>query len=117
MRDEQSQSKNEIRLANKDITPILKGWDYEPGTINVRKVIGMDGSPKLQMRLALGLFQMEMTGAPMASIPTDAIHFWITSRRSSRNITPAMAPISVFTLMAANANSCVRRRRCIITDT
>ncbi len=49
---------------NKDILPLLKGWDYEPGTINVRKVSGIDGAPKLQMRLDLGLLQMEMTGRP-----------------------------------------------------
>jgi hypothetical protein len=64
MRDEQSQSKSEGKLSNKDITPVLKGWDYEPGTINVRKVAGADGSPKLQMRLDLGLLQMEMNGRP-----------------------------------------------------
>jgi hypothetical protein len=64
MRDEQSQSKSEGKLSNKDITPVLKGWDYEPGTINVRKVAGADGLPKLQMRLDLGLLQMEMNGRP-----------------------------------------------------
>ena len=31
-------------------SPMLKGWDYEPGTINVRKISGLDGSPKLRMR-------------------------------------------------------------------
>ena len=50
--------------SSKDITPVLKGWDYEPGTINVRKVSGSDGSPKLQLRLDLGLLQMELTGRP-----------------------------------------------------
>ncbi|MBV8780608.1 MAG: UvrB/UvrC motif-containing protein [Phycisphaerae bacterium] len=49
---------------NKDITPLLKGWDYEPGTINVRKINGNDGEPKLQMRLDLGLIQMEVNGRP-----------------------------------------------------
>jgi hypothetical protein len=48
----------------KDIGPLLNGWDYEPGTINVRKIHGSDGQPKLQMRLDLGLLQMEMTGRP-----------------------------------------------------
>ena len=43
---------------------MLRGWDYEPGTLNVRKVNGMDGEPKLQMRLDLGLLQMEMNGRP-----------------------------------------------------
>src|SRR5438132_8266711 len=51
-------------LPSKDILPLLKGWDYEAGTINVRKINGMDGRPKLQMRLDLGLLQMEMNGRP-----------------------------------------------------
>src|SRR5580704_13263779 len=64
MQDEQAKSKNEGKSPQKDITPVLKGWDYEAGTINVRKVSGIDGSLKLQMRLDLGLLQMEMTGRP-----------------------------------------------------
>jgi hypothetical protein len=52
------------RKVSKDIAPILKGWDYESGTINVRKIVGLDGIPKLQMRLDLGLLQMEMNGRP-----------------------------------------------------
>ena len=61
---ESSKEKTEGRSPSKDITPVLRGWDYEPGTINVRKVSGIDGSPKLQMRQDLGLLQMEMTGRP-----------------------------------------------------
>src|SRR5580765_5553321 len=57
------------RSQSKDILPLLKGWDYEPGTINVRKINGTDGSPKLQMRLDLGLLQMEMTGRPDGARP------------------------------------------------
>ena len=49
---------------SKDITPLLSGWDYEAGAINVRKVPGLDGREKLQMRLDLGLLQMELTGRP-----------------------------------------------------
>jgi hypothetical protein len=48
----------------KDISPVLNGWEYEPGAINVRKVPGLDGREKLQMRLDLGLLQMEVTGRP-----------------------------------------------------
>jgi hypothetical protein len=59
-----SQGRRQARSNSKDITPLLKGWDYEPGTINVRKVSGNDGHPKLQMRLDLGLLQMELTGRP-----------------------------------------------------
>ncbi len=56
--------KNEGKLPSKDITSVLRGWDYEPGTINVRKINGVDGHAKLQMRLDLGLLQMEMSGRP-----------------------------------------------------
>lgn len=48
----------------KDIAPVLKDWHYEPGAINVRKVAGLDGKEKLQMRLDLGLLQMELQGRP-----------------------------------------------------
>jgi UvrB/uvrC motif len=64
-----SEEKNEGKASSKDITPVLKSWEYEAGTINVRKVSGLDGSPKLQMRLDLGLLQMEMTGRPDGDRP------------------------------------------------
>lgn len=54
----------ENKKTSKDIASILNDWDYEAGTINVRKVSGLDGKPKLQMRLDLGLLQMEMSGRP-----------------------------------------------------
>lgn len=57
------------RGAGKDISSILHGWEYQPGTINVRRVNGADGSPKLQLRLDLGLLQMELTGRPDGTRP------------------------------------------------
>src|SRR5215213_8576585 len=57
-------AEREAKANSKDIQPLLKGWDYEPGTINVRKINGSDGQPKLQMRLDLGLLQMELDGRP-----------------------------------------------------
>ncbi len=66
---EKKDDKNEAKAPSKDITPVLKSWDYEAGTINVRKVTGIDGLPKLQMRLDLGLLQMEMAGRPDGERP------------------------------------------------
>lgn len=60
---------NGLREGEKDISSILRGWDYEPGTLNVRKVTGADGNPKLQLRLDLGLLQMELTGRPDGQQP------------------------------------------------
>ena len=65
MSDELSRpEKHEYKSPSKDITPVLRGWSYEPGVINVRKIHGIDGSAKVQMRLDLGLLQMEMNGRP-----------------------------------------------------
>ena len=47
-----------------DIGTILSDWPYEPGQVTVRKIIGDDGRDKLQLRLDLGLLQMELTGRP-----------------------------------------------------
>src|SRR5258706_2765961 len=62
--EELPQQRDPGKRPSKDISRVLKGWDYEPGTINVRKIAGADGLPKLQLRIDLGLLQMEMTGRP-----------------------------------------------------
>ena len=76
MNDDQSPSeptdanrRRSSKSNGKDISPLIKGWDYEPGTINVRKIHGTDGEPKLQMRLDLGLLQMELNGRPDGTKP------------------------------------------------
>ena len=47
-----------------DLNSILKDWDHESGAIKVRKIIGLDGKEKLQLRIDLGVLQMEMQGRP-----------------------------------------------------
>jgi hypothetical protein len=69
MNRESGSLRDEGKLLSKDIAPVLKGWDYESGAINVRKINGIDGMPKLQMRLDLGLLQMEMNGRPDGAKP------------------------------------------------
>jgi len=49
---------------SKDITAILSGWDHDPDEFQVRIVAGDDGRDKLQMRVDLGLIQMELVGRP-----------------------------------------------------
>lgn len=48
----------------KDIGPILAGWDHDPDDFQVRIIVGLDGREKLQMRLDLGILQMELEGRP-----------------------------------------------------
>jgi hypothetical protein len=48
----------------RDLRTILDGWEYEPGKISVRKVIGRDGREKIQTRIDMGVLQMELDGPP-----------------------------------------------------
>ncbi len=54
---------------SKDITKILEGWDYDPEEVVVRTIIGDDGKEKIQLRLDLGLLQMEIDGRPDGQRP------------------------------------------------
>lgn len=54
---------------NLDLNNLLEGWPHEPGQIRVRKVIGNDGREKLQLRIDLGLIQMETIGRPDGQRP------------------------------------------------
>jgi hypothetical protein len=47
-----------------DLNTILRDWPHEPGAIKVRKIVGLDGYEKLQLRIDLGVLQMEMSGRP-----------------------------------------------------
>ncbi len=47
-----------------DLNSLLTDWPHENGTIKVRKIPGLDGREKLQLRIDLGLLQMEMDGRP-----------------------------------------------------
>ncbi len=49
---------------SKDITSILSGWEHDPDEFQVRIVAGDDGRDKLQMRVDLGVIQMEIDGRP-----------------------------------------------------
>ncbi|HUT57116.1 MAG TPA: hypothetical protein VNA25_04490, partial [Phycisphaerae bacterium] len=52
-----------------DISRILKDWPYEPGRITARRIAGDDGRDRIQLRLDLGLYQMETTGRPDGKRP------------------------------------------------
>jgi len=56
-------------MASNDLSRILDEWPYEPGQINVRVIEGDDGRPKIQIRLQLGILQLEMTGRPDGAAP------------------------------------------------
>lgn len=55
-----------------NIDSILKDWNYEPGEVAARIVQGTDGRDVLQMRIDMGLLQLEVDGRPDGSKPGGA---------------------------------------------
>ena len=52
-----------------DISHYLEQWEYQPGQVVVRKFVGKDGREKIQLRVDLGLLQMNATGRPDGKLP------------------------------------------------
>ena len=57
---------------NHDVDHILKDWPYQLGVISARLVRAGDGREVLQMRIEMGLLQMETEGRPDGGRPEDA---------------------------------------------
>jgi len=57
---------------NLDLNNLLRDWPHEPGQIKVRKILGNDGREKLQLRIDLGLIQMDVAGRPDGQRPHDS---------------------------------------------
>ena len=53
----------------KDISSILDAWSYKPGELMVRAIDGGDRKRKIQIRVDLGLMQLEWTDRPDGSRP------------------------------------------------
>jgi hypothetical protein len=54
------------------IDEVLRSWPYEPGEISVRLVTGSDGREVIQMRIDLGLLQLESENRPDGQRPEGA---------------------------------------------
>jgi hypothetical protein len=61
-------SKKELRKvvmsSFKDLDSILRDWEFDPHSLSVRLVKGEDGRDVIQMRVDLGVLQMETQGRP-----------------------------------------------------
>jgi hypothetical protein len=59
-----SSSERQETSVSPDIDPILNEWPFRADEVTVRTVEGEDGRRKIQLRLDLGLLQMEIDGRP-----------------------------------------------------
>lgn len=53
-----------------DIDRILQGWPFRPGEVLARVVKALDGRQVIQMRIDLGVLQLEMDGRPDGEHPS-----------------------------------------------
>src|SRR5438132_1152270 len=86
-----------FRTMSLDLNTLLQDWPYESGTIKVRKITGLDGREKLQLRVDLGVLQMEMTGRPDGRRPHNcesllAYHQRRATRAEERGETYQLTP-------------------------
>lgn len=61
---------------NWDISQVLNDWEFEPGEAMVRRFIGKDGIEKIQMRIDLGVLQMNADGRPDGKLPCGKVSFF-----------------------------------------
>jgi hypothetical protein len=52
-----------------DIDAALQGWEFKPGVVQARMVQASDGRDVVQLRIDLGILQLETTGRPDGSRP------------------------------------------------
>lgn len=52
-----------------DIDIALRGWDFKPAVVQARLIDAEDGRQVLQMRVDLGILQMELAGRPDGTRP------------------------------------------------
>ncbi len=55
-----------------DISEILRSWEYRPNALVIRKIVGDDEKEKVQIRINMGVLQMEIDGRPDGRTPHDS---------------------------------------------
>ncbi|MGE0607959.1 MAG: UvrB/UvrC motif-containing protein [Pirellulales bacterium] len=71
---------------SQDLSNLLDAWPYNPEDWTVRLIHGDDGREKIQMRLDLGVLQMQMDGRPDGQRPNGCeswLHFYQQRQRES----------------------------------
>jgi hypothetical protein len=57
---------------NHDIGDLLRSWSFDQDEINARRIRANDGSEKLQIRIDMGILQLETQGRPDGQRPHDS---------------------------------------------
>lgn len=71
---------------NKDIQPLLNNWPYDSEKLCVRRIRGEDGREKIQLRIEMGILQMEVAGRPDGQRPhgyESLLHYYRAQARAA----------------------------------
>lgn len=77
---------------SQDIDAALEGWEYKPEGVQARRVSARDGREVLQLRLDLGVFQLETQGRPDGTRPHGCATYFDYLRRQARQAEAAGEP-------------------------
>ncbi len=69
---------------SQDIDAALRGWDYKPGVPQARMVQARDGRQVIQMRVDLGILQLETTGRPDGTRPHGHVTYFDYVKHQAR---------------------------------
>lgn len=83
---------------SKDLTSILAGWPYDPDAVSVRIIKGDDGEDRIQLRIDLGLLQMNFNGRPDGERPEGHeswLDYYETKQMAHDRANPDSAPFAL----------------------
>ena len=56
-----------------DIGDLLNSWPFDPDEFIARRVIARDGTEKIQIRIDMGILQLEVAGRPDGQRPFGSV--------------------------------------------
>jgi hypothetical protein len=69
---------------SQDIDAAMRGWEYKSGVVQARLAKAADGRQVIQMRVDLGVLQMEVAGRPDGTRPHNFASYFDYLRRQAR---------------------------------
>ena len=96
-----------VSTMDSDIGYILRNWPYDPEEDLIVRIIEGDDGPKLQMRIDMGIIQMELDGNPTGESPEGCVS-WFEYYKTNQKRYDSNKVDDFFTL---NDEDCNKLRR------
>lgn len=95
-------------FSTQDLQGMLQEWPYDLSHVNVRKIKGLDGKEKIQLRLDMGILQMEINGRPDGSRPHGEESLFDYYVKTANNLKDRYSTDDLFKL---NHSDCLKLQR------